>query len=483
MGEDVIPKKRRWKRWALLVVCALIAAGLIVPPILNSRAEKRIRRRIERYQAAGEPVTIDDLRTPPVPEDENAVIELRRAGAMVSTYANTSGSWATYQRTNRRDPLTPQELSTLGKIVSDNRAAIPLVDAAMKKTRFFWPSQPTSPVISWLLPDLTPQRFLSDLLAMAAIADANAGDDAAAADDLLRGLFVAKALSHHPQALVVSLTVEAMRRNVCVAIIEIGPRMKIGNDPREARPEQMQRIIVQLLDDGWPRDDFRRGYFGERIMMFDTADAILSGRMSASAMFAAAGGGSGSSALGVMFSPAGRYFTSSWMLDDLAMILDTETTVISALDLPDWPAAKARVTHLWDSMAKASIKHVWAQVFMPNLEQSLHVAFRGRVHRHLAAVVLAIRWYASEHDGKFPATLESLAPKYLPAVPGDPLAAGAPALRYINDPNDPRVYSVGENGVDDHGAEKPTAAGEKDPFWAGADVVVHFKARADSGKK
>ena len=48
-----------------------------------------------------------------------------------------------------------------------------------------------------------------------------------------------------------------------------------------------------------------------------------------------------------------------------------------------------------------------------------------------------------------------LAPDYLPAVPNDPLAAEPTQIGYISvydDPERPRVYSVGMDGVDDGGA-------------------------------
>ena len=67
-------------------------------------------------------------------------------------------------------------------------------------------------------------------------------------------------------------------------------------------------------------------------------------------------------------------------------------------------------------------------------------------------------------------------PKYLPAVPLDGLAAGAP-LRYVPDPTKPLVYSVGQNGVDDGGSdrvlEKHAIRNAKNiGKWQRADCVI-----------
>ena len=87
----------------------------------------------------------------------------------------------------------------------------------------------------------------------------------------------------------------------------------------------------------------------------------------------------------------------------------------------------------------------------------------GLTHRRLAAAALAVRWYAVEHDGRLPASLEELVPRYLPAVPLDPMAKGRP-LGYSPDPARPMVYSVGENGIDNGGeTTRRGALGSEDP--------------------
>ena len=102
--------------------------------------------------------------------------------------------------------------------------------------------------------------------------------------------------------------------------------------------------------------------------------------------------------------------------------------------------------------------------------------FRIVVEQRLTATMLAIRWYAVEHDGKLPTRLDDLVPRYLPAVPIDALADGGMTILYRPDSANPIVYSVGENGIDDGGSEQssnPRFRGRVSE-WDMKDRVVHL---------
>jgi hypothetical protein len=70
------------------------------------------------------------------------------------------------------------------------------------------------------------------------------------------------------------------------------------------------------------------------------------------------------------------------------------------------------------------------------------------VDNRLLATTLALRAYRLDH-GAYPASLETLAPKYLPSVPQDPFGSGA--LRYRLTSSGYSLYSVGPDGKDDGG--------------------------------
>lgn len=72
----------------------------------------------------------------------------------------------------------------------------------------------------------------------------------------------------------------------------------------------------------------------------------------------------------------------------------------------------------------------------------------------MVIAAIALKRYAIA-NGKPPASLEAIVPQYLPELPVD-FVDGKP-LRYSLRPDGTALlYSVGENGVDDHGDNRPT---------------------------
>ena len=65
---------------------------------------------------------------------------------------------------------------------------------------------------------------------------------------------------------------------------------------------------------------------------------------------------------------------------------------------------------------------------------------------------LAVRLYQAEHDGRPPARLSDLVPRYLDAVPMDPFTGDREPLKYrLGTDGTWSVYAVGPNGLDDGG--------------------------------
>jgi len=75
--------------------------------------------------------------------------------------------------------------------------------------------------------------------------------------------------------------------------------------------------------------------------------------------------------------------------------------------------------------------------------------YRTFVTDRCTRTALAIERYRREHDGKLPATLAELVPRYLPQVPVDPDGDGP--LRVKTDATSYTVYSVGSDRRDDDG--------------------------------
>jgi hypothetical protein len=108
--------------------------------------------------------------------------------------------------------------------------------------------------------------------------------------------------------------------------------------------------------------------------------------------------------------------------------------------------------------------------FKPGIERAILVQFQNLTERRATAIELALRMYRVDHNGKYPASLVDLTPRYLPAVPLDPMAAGARPISYRPDAKPPVIYSVGDDGRDDGGTSLPTDEPKGDR-WQQPDAV------------
>jgi hypothetical protein len=256
----------------------------------------------------------------------------------------------------------------------------------------------------------------------------------------------------------------------------MSPQLKIGSGAGEVRPADVQELITQLLDDKSVREGYRRGLYGERMAELDTARCVADGRLSLTSLSGGGGGGGGTAATPIAsaVSVVGRPMALS---DGLLMINHT-TALLRAYDTsPTWPAYKAGAPPFPDEIQRTMVRHLLAKMMLPSFDHAAQVSFRHIAERRMTAVALAIRLYAIDHDGKRPAKLEDLVPQYLPAVPLDPFAPTPQALRYINDPTNPVVYSISDDGMDGGGSEvsaRPSAHRQNEGRWDKLDAVLHL---------
>jgi hypothetical protein len=101
---------------------------------------------------------------------------------------------------------------------------------------------------------------------------------------------------------------------------------------------------------------------------------------------------------------------------------------------------------------KTSRIHMLVHVIMPALSRVTTLDVRSIAQLHTARTGLAIQRYRLA-TGKLPDNLTELIPTYLDAVPKDPF--DGKDLRYKKLETGFVVYSIGEDGNDDGGKEKP----------------------------
>lgn len=117
-------------------------------------------------------------------------------------------------------------------------------------------------------------------------------------------------------------------------------------------------------------------------------------------------------------------------------------------------------------------KNLYSQTAIPALDRVLAKAFSADIQRTLLRTDIALQRHRLRH-GRYPDSLGSLVPDFLPAVPID--GADGQPLRYRLAPGatQPVLWSAGENGIDDGGDPAPDGYKLTARFlwWRGKDAV------------
>jgi hypothetical protein len=339
-----------------------------------------------------------------------------------------------------------------------------------------------------LLPDLNLQRNVAELC-RAAATDARSRKDHGAAVEYARDILVVSRAAMSQPALISHLTAVGISMVATGQVEQALPRLRVASaggasaagsaaaGEKPATPEQVRGLVADLLDESDCQRGLIQGMRDERVMELDTALSIVDGKLNAAAVFSGAGAAGGSLAP-AMLAP------KPMILADAKMLVDYNTATIKALQKsPDYPAYRlnAPADPFGPPGGQPLGGHAVARLLLPAYERAILTHYRALAERRLAAAGLAVKWYQADHDGRPPATLEELVPKYFPAVPADPFAPGGKPLRYVADGERLNVYSVNENGIDDGGSEVLMNGRRlKQNRWDHLDAVWSLEAKPNS---
>jgi hypothetical protein len=478
------PRRRRWGlRLALLGLLLLV--GLAVGYRFWVRSVRaRLDATLAQLRREGEPVYPQDLIRPDVPADDNAVFDLRAASMLIDT---TGAAWKNYQAVTLDSPSADEAVRIVAKVLepAESRKALALARVARGKRSADWQMRMRTPMVSTLLPDLNLQRNMSELCRAAATKARSRKDHGAAIEYARDMLGVSRAMQSYP-ALVSHMTAIGISESAAEQVEQSLPGLRVARpDPaagtgsfepgeKPATPEQVRALIADLLDES----DYQRGFIqalrDERAMELDTALAIVEGKLDFAAVFAGSAAGGGS------LGPA-MLLPKPLILTDARILVDYNTAVIKALQAsPDVPAYRlnAPADPFGPTSGQPLRGHAVARLLLPAYERAITNHFRVLAERRMAAAGVAVKWYQADHDGKPPATLEELAPKYLPAAPADPFSPGGKPLRYVAGAGQLIVYSVGENGIDDGGSDALMSGRRlKQNRWDHLDAVLSMSAK------
>lgn len=417
---------------------------------------------IAEIESRGEPMTIAALRAGmPAPQD-NGWFELQQAIDIAQV--DTPSEKATQDREFQPVyPLTPKERDVLLTYTRERSAALPLIEAGFAKPACVMDVPLVSPMVLQDVPGLNGVRSVANLLRYQALIDFEHNDHAIALRRLEWIELPAKGGFSYP-TLVGYLVGSGCRSMAANAFIELAPDLKVAPAPGGATPKQLKRIIDSLLDTQRIDVDVTHGLKGERVDSLEMIRRLEQGKY-------------GQEKKGVPDDQVhgwwiGRYPQKPFLRSNGLALVRVMSAYLDASTAATLPAMKQRIAdgHPEVQTIQARSFNMLAGMVVPGIDRSISAKYQTITDRRLAATSLAIAWYRAEHAGAFPASLQDLVPTYLPAVPIDAMSAGQP-IRYRAGDN-PILWSVGDNGIDDNGDE--TITKNRTGGWSRPDRVVHL---------
>ncbi|MBL9171469.1 MAG: hypothetical protein JNN07_27295 [Verrucomicrobiales bacterium] len=497
-------------RWKLRLGAA---AGALMLLILSAawmerrKGEQRLERVRQELTSKGEKLTWQELAPAAPPPDQNGYHQVVQAMAGLSGLPwatehmprfplSTNGNairwkhlphWklstgASDSETNRvtweqwREHLAP-----MAEPLAAARAAIhkPYLDAALN-----YDAGMRLP-----LRHLAPMKRLANCLSAHAASELMAGHPTSAVDDAEALLRLAMHLQREPLFIsqLVQISIQAVALPISWQLVHSG--LLSPNDL-----ERLQEVWTKVQ----AQAPMAQGLAGERVFAlsgFEEARLSTSNFLAVSES-ALSGGTPGTPAdffefLASAVPQTGRASRSVmwrhlfWPTDQAVMLEHVQSMIESLRRAASGASARDLATQihtttnaiaqLSEGSPFAELRTALSQLLLPSLANSFKRALRAEAQQRLVIAAIALQRYHLRH-GSYPPTLDSLTPEYLKTPLRDPYD-GLP-LRYTR--GEPRhefkLYSVGENLVDDGGMlAQPTATAARASLWqaftGSADVI------------
>lgn len=455
-------------KWLGGIAGLLLVVAIVVHTIWSWRARSSFDQQVAALSAAGEPMNIAAIQPAIVPDEQNAYPLLMKA---IEARPPRSDAFNKLEDLYSEPivPLFDDERTLMTEALADHDATLALLDQSIDLPYCITDTKIASPMFNVTVQPLTHLRELTNLCTRRATLDLDAGQHDRALRRLLPIEQIARGAGSNP-SLVGALVAFGCRAAAADRIMHFASTLKIGDQPGDAAPALVRKWIDLLLTDTRLHDELKYAYRCERVMQIDTLECLAAGTLAASNITGPGG------------TPRAGGAVRAWairplMLSNAQDCLNAMAIMISATDAPNQPAASALVKPLEQQLdsRRNNPLHVFSSIMLPSLSRSLVTYHRVRTDRQFAAIALALRWYQCDHNGAYPSTLSELVPKYLPAVPMDPFASNAPIQYRAGE--DPIIWSVDENGVNDNGSEESPNPRRQGPQarWNAKDAVLHLK--------
>ena len=405
-----------------LILCLFVVLGLLAVRLAwGYYTDRLLRNHLDAIRANGQPLAAADYVFDAIPDADNAARYLQDAANAI--VAGADSPRATNMVYPPYPPYDPAWMAAAEGSETANVKAFALAREARGHTRAQWYSQPMmGPLAMQMRGFLNSARHLANTLTDGATLAHVRGDDTEAIERLRDTLHLARSI-HDDETTISQLVAIGIGALTCDAVMIIAPGLRLdsgsGATSAPATRAAAQALMAELLDEAMLQRGFLRGLEFERA----TVHEYIRGK------------GKG-----------------TWVIRPLAtaqLVREHRNfdLYFEAAKLPDKPHARAALTKLtkeqplsWSRGEVPRYSRWFADFHAP--DRYLEMRFRVSSERRMAATSLAVQLFRAD-QGRWPADLTELIPKYLPAVPLDPYKV-----------NDPIGYVVFRGALPD-GRDRP----------------------------
>lgn len=417
-----------WWTKRLMLAAVVLTLGLGIAWTFWAReAKRRVDAEIAAIRARGEPLDAADFDVAPIPDPLNATVSI--VAAMRAVPGNEQNFVANVLSRLASAPLQPADRVGLDRVALASTTMRSLARTARFQPGLVWTPNPMINPVTW-----ANQTPLPRTLAVNAMREHVAGNDAEAVEIVRDMLFVADSLDRSKPNLIMHLL--AMVNGVITfdAVSMIAPDLQIlpmpGATTRPSGPasrEQVNALIRGLLDDQDMQRGLARGFQVERAHLY----SAMNSRPPATALPEP------------LLKSIRTALSRPWANLEILHTMQSMDELIAAAESADKALPliaeekRADAAPLTNFVREQSTAR--APKFGARLEQQLLTLTRRRI----SAIRLAIRLYQLDHAGAFPTQLNQLVPDYLPTLPEDPLQPGGKSFGYSRWPEPVITSSAG----------------------------------------
>jgi hypothetical protein len=376
---------------------------------------------------------------PPVAEADNAATAYRVAFATLDEDAALDAEGSPLASPNTADVTVPATAALLAR----HRGTLDAIRRAADRENCRFARDWTRPSVDMELPELASMRRAARLLALEARREAAEGDAAAALADVVRIARIGRHAAGEPVLVcgLVGLAIDRLALDTLAAVL-----------PRLTKADR------RLLDDPALAEMVARGpemtaaFYGEEAFGLSMLADVADGR-SDLATIAGYSGGEPADRTSPLIAPLSSLFRTFLLPADIAAYRGMMERLQKLAESGKPFAAIRDELAAIDTAVNGEHPGVMSGLLVPPIGGVLGSMEESRA-RHAAARAAVAATQHRLDTGRLPATLGELVPQAIAAVPADPFTADRP-LTLRAEGNGWVVYSVGRDGADDGGPQRP----------------------------